>query len=45
MPRSTSAEKFANQACLSSREVLPGGKFGPYRSITYKEAFERAAKV
>ncbi|KAF6251919.1 acetyl-CoA synthetase-like protein [Scenedesmus sp. NREL 46B-D3] len=40
-----SAEKFADQDCLGSRVAGPDGKPGPYKFITYKEAFELAAKV
>eukprot|EP00879_Flechtneria_rotunda_P001890 GHRR01002062.1.p1 GENE.GHRR01002062.1~~GHRR01002062.1.p1 ORF type:complete len:668 (+),score=222.63 GHRR01002062.1:317-2320(+) len=41
----SSAEKFAGQNCLAYREPKPGAGFGPYKYITYKEAFDKSAQV
>uniref|UniRef100_A0A383V8E2 AMP-dependent synthetase/ligase domain-containing protein n=1 Tax=Tetradesmus obliquus TaxID=3088 RepID=A0A383V8E2_TETOB len=40
-----SAEKYADQDCLGSRAVGPDGKPGPYKFITYREAFQLACQA
>ncbi|WIA13533.1 hypothetical protein OEZ85_007105 [Tetradesmus obliquus] len=40
-----SAEKYEDQDCLGSRAVGPDGKPGPYKFITYREAFQLACQA